>query len=49
MKLKLKVMEAKSFKKLTKKKKKKILSVCLSSIPFWDVPKYYPISKSKSY
>ena len=21
----------------------------LSSIPFWDVPKYYPVSKNKSH
>ena len=23
--------------------------VCLSSIPFWDIPKYCPVSKNKSY
>ena len=25
------------------------ISAYLSSIPFWDVPKYCPISKNKSY
>ena len=23
--------------------------LCLSSIPFWDVPKYCPVSKNKSH
>ena len=37
--------------KLIKKKKKTTPSVplCLSSIPFWDVPKYCPVSKNKSH
>ena len=44
-------------KKEKEKRKKKIIRLhctpsvplCLSSIPFWDVPNYCPVSKNKSY